>query len=68
MNGVRAGGAGLTLAQNKVLAGHSRKIRDTKDLIKKSTADITAIFEVRAHVYFPSDKRTKANRNTLRPT
>ena len=44
MNGVRAGGAGLTLAQNKVLAGHLRKMRDAKDITKKFNDNIAYIF------------------------
>lgn len=34
----------LVLAQNKVTAGHSRKMREAKDLRNKSDADMAAIF------------------------
>ena len=37
-SGVRAGGSGLKLAQNKISAGHSRNMREAKDLTKKSVA------------------------------
>ena len=39
------------LAKNNILAGHSRKMRDAKDLTKKSAADMAAIFGVRSDVY-----------------
>ena len=39
------------MAKNKVSVGHSRKMRDTKYLTKKSAADMAAIFGVRADVY-----------------
>ena len=52
-NGVRGGGEGLMLAKNKVLAGNSRKMRDSKDITMKSAADMAAIFGVRDDVYYP---------------
>ena len=50
-NGFGGGGAGLKLAKNKVLVGHSSKMRDAKDLTKKSAVDMAAIFGVRDDVY-----------------
>ena len=47
MSGVRGSGSGMKLAQNKVLVGHSRKMRDAKNLTKNSNADIAAIFGMR---------------------
>ena len=41
------------MAKNKVPTGHSRKMRDAKDLTKKSAADMTAIFRLRAGFYSP---------------
>ena len=39
------------MAKNKVLTGHSCNMRETKNLTKKSDADMAAIFGVRADVY-----------------
>ena len=50
-SGVRGGGLGLKLAQNKVSAGHSSKMRGAKDLTKNSAADMAAIFGVRVDAY-----------------
>ena len=52
-NGAGGGGEGLMLAKNKVLAGNSRKRRDSKDITMKSDADMAAIFGVKAGVYSP---------------
>jgi len=41
----------LTLAQNRVSAGHSRKMRDAKDLSNKSQEDMAAIFGVTPQQY-----------------
>ena len=41
------------MAKNKVLTGHSCNMRETKNLTKKSDADMAAIFGVRADVYYP---------------
>ena len=54
---------------NKVLAGHSRKMRDSKDLKKKLSADMAAIFGVGADTYssaspLPSLSRVKPKRRT----
>ena len=38
----------MKLVQNKVSEGQSRKLRDAKDLTKKSAANMTVIFGVRA--------------------
>lgn len=43
----------ITLAQNRVAAGHSRKMRDAKDLSSKSDADMAAIFGVKVEHYRP---------------
>ena len=43
-SGVGDGGFGLKLAQNKVLAGHLRKMRDAKDITKKFNDNIAYIF------------------------
>ena len=42
---------GLKLVQDKVSAGHLRKMGDTKDLTKKSNSDMATIFGVRADAY-----------------
>ena len=42
---------GLRLAQNKVQAGHARKMREAKDIRNKSAADMAAIFGVKADFY-----------------
>jgi Pin2-interacting protein X1 len=41
----------LTLSQNKVTAGHARKMRDSKDLTKKSKEDMAAIFGMKVDEY-----------------
>ena len=46
-------GSGLTLAQNRVAAGHSRKMREAKDLNSKSAADMAAVFGVKVEHYKP---------------
>ena len=38
ISGVRDGGSGLKLAQNKILTEHLRNMRDTKYLMKNSAA------------------------------
>ncbi len=43
----------ITLAQNRVAAGHARKMRDAKDLSSKSAADMAAIFGVKVEHYRP---------------
>jgi len=47
------GSSGITLAQNRVAAGHARKMRDAKDLSSKSDADMAAIFGVKVEHYRP---------------
>jgi Pin2-interacting protein X1 len=49
----RGSGGGITLAQNRVAAGHARKMRDAKDLSSKSDADMAAIFGVKVEHYRP---------------
>lgn len=44
----------ITLAQNRVSAGHSRKMRDSKDLSKKSKEDMAAIFGMKVDAYTSS--------------
>jgi len=41
----------ITLATNRVSAGHSRKMLESKDLTKKSKEDMAAIFGVSASAY-----------------
>jgi Pin2-interacting protein X1 len=48
----------LVLAQNKVNAGHSRKMREAKDLRNKSDADMAAIFGV------PHNRTTKTKKRS----
>eukprot|EP00986_Skeletonema_menzelii_P008345 scaffold3470_cov149-Skeletonema_menzelii.AAC.25 len=45
------GVSGVRLAQNKVQAGHARKMREAKDIKNKSAADMAAIFGVKADFY-----------------
>ena len=42
---------GLRLPQNKVQAGHARKMREAKDIRTKSAEDMAAIFGVKADFY-----------------
>ncbi|KAL7446112.1 hypothetical protein ACHAXH_008724 [Discostella pseudostelligera] len=42
---------GLRLPQNKVQAGHARKMRQAKDIRNKSAEDMAAIFGVKADFY-----------------
>jgi Pin2-interacting protein X1 len=46
-----ASGSGIRLAQNKVQAGHARKMREAKDIRSKSAQDMAAIFGVKADFY-----------------
>ena len=48
-NGTNNGG--LRLPQNKVQAGHARKMREAKDIRNKSAEDMAAIFGVKADFY-----------------
>mmetsp|Transcript_32003 Transcript_32003/g.39254 ORF Transcript_32003/g.39254 Transcript_32003/m.39254 type:complete len:260 (-) Transcript_32003:119-898(-) len=41
----------LTLAQNKVTAGHAKKMRDAKDLSSKSREEMAAVFGVKTDSY-----------------
>ena len=41
----------IRLPQNKVQAGHARKMREAKDISNKSSADMAAIFGVKADFY-----------------
>ena len=43
-------GAGLALANNKILTRNFLKMRYAKDIMKNSAADMEAIFVVRADV------------------
>ena len=58
---------GVTLANNKVLAGKSCKMRDTQAITKKSAADLAAIFWLRIDVYSPSEL-VKPNSNPSTPS
>ena len=42
---------GIRLAQNKVQAGHARKMRDAKDIRNKSAEDMAAVFGVKTDFY-----------------
>eukprot|EP00578_Thalassiosira_sp_NH16_P011091 CAMPEP_0181105772 /NCGR_PEP_ID=MMETSP1071-20121207/16169_1 /TAXON_ID=35127 /ORGANISM="Thalassiosira sp., Strain NH16" /LENGTH=262 /DNA_ID=CAMNT_0023189119 /DNA_START=61 /DNA_END=849 /DNA_ORIENTATION=- len=46
-----SGANGVRLPQNKVQAGHARKMREAKDIRNKSAADMAAIFGVKADFY-----------------
>lgn len=43
--------SGLTLSKNKVTAGHAKKMRESKDLTKKSKEDMAAIFGMKVEQY-----------------
>lgn len=45
------GNNGVRLPQNKVQAGHARKMREAKDIRNKSAEDMAAIFGVKADSY-----------------
>jgi hypothetical protein len=53
-------GSTLRLAQNKVQAGHARKMREAKDIRNKSAEDMAAVFGVKADFY----KSLNANVNS----
>ena len=42
---------GLTLSQTRVAAGHAKKMREAKDLSKKSAEDMAAIFGMKVEAY-----------------
>ena len=44
-------GNSLRLAQNKVQAGHARKMRDAKDITNKSAEDMAAVFGFKTDFY-----------------
>ena len=44
-------GSGLTLSQTRVAAGHAQKMRESKDLSKKSSEDMAAIFGMKVEAY-----------------
>ncbi len=44
-------GSGITLSTKRVTAGHARKMREAKDLNKKSAEDMAAIFGVKVEDY-----------------
>ncbi len=50
-DGSASNDGGIRLAQNKVQAGHARKMREAKDIKNKSAADMAAIFGVKADFY-----------------
>eukprot|EP00545_Synedropsis_sp_CCMP1620_P005915 CAMPEP_0119003748 /NCGR_PEP_ID=MMETSP1176-20130426/744_1 /TAXON_ID=265551 /ORGANISM="Synedropsis recta cf, Strain CCMP1620" /LENGTH=241 /DNA_ID=CAMNT_0006955373 /DNA_START=23 /DNA_END=748 /DNA_ORIENTATION=+ len=54
----------LTLAKNKVLAGHARKMREAKDLTTKSSADMAAIFGGMPFVATTTKQNKKRQRST----
>jgi len=43
--------SGLTLSQTKVTAGHAKKMRESKDLTKKSKEDMAAVFGMKVADY-----------------
>lgn len=47
----KKGKDGITLSSKLVTAGHARKMRESKDLSKKSTEDMAAIFGMRVSDY-----------------
>mmetsp|Transcript_5017 Transcript_5017/g.7245 ORF Transcript_5017/g.7245 Transcript_5017/m.7245 type:complete len:248 (+) Transcript_5017:99-842(+) len=49
----------LTLAQNRIAAGHAKKWREAKDLRKKSSEDMAAIFGMKVSQYQASFARAK---------
>ena len=55
---------GLVLAQNRVSAGHARKMRDAKDLSTKSQEDMAAIFGVAPSSFqFPKITSNSSSKN-----
>jgi len=48
---IKTTGSGLTLSKKKVTAGHAKKMRDSKDLSKKSKEDMAAIFGMKVSDY-----------------
>lgn len=58
-------GSKLTLPQNRVAAGHSRKMRESKNLVSKSAADMAAIFGVKVEDYRPAGAAVGATGTTV---
>mmetsp|Transcript_59042 Transcript_59042/g.175562 ORF Transcript_59042/g.175562 Transcript_59042/m.175562 type:complete len:292 (-) Transcript_59042:323-1198(-) len=52
-------GSGLVLAQNKVTAGHAKKMRNAKDVANKSSADMAAVFGVKVDQYERKQKSVR---------
>ena len=50
------GNNGVRLPQNKVQAGHARKMREAKDIRNKSAEDMAAVFGVKADFYKQSSR------------
>lgn len=61
-------GSGIRLAQNKVQAGHARKMREAKDIRNKSAQDMAAIFGVKADFYKQPREWTTTATTTTTPS
>lgn len=55
----------LNLAQNRVSAGHSRKMREAKDLTTKSNEDMAAIFGIKVDKYVSTSVWGKLKSSSL---
>merc|ERR1712226_198802 len=55
----------LVLAKNKVTAGHSRKMREAKDLTTKSESDMAAIFGVKVETKKKKRKRDLSDESKI---
>ena len=70
--GIRGGGSGLKLVNNNISLGHSKKMRDAKDITKILAANMAAIFGVRVDAYSldtppPLPYRVNRKRRTTPP-
>lgn len=58
-------GSTLRLAQNKVQAGHARKMREAKDIRNKTSEDMAAVFGIKADFYKSLNANVNSNREMV---
>ncbi|KAL7483801.1 hypothetical protein ACHAW6_009443 [Cyclotella cf. meneghiniana] len=58
-------GSSLRLAQNKVQAGHARKMREAKDIRNKTAEDMAAVFGIKADFYKSLNANVNSNREMV---
>jgi len=67
-SGSEGNGNGVRLPQNKVQAGHARKMREAKDIRNKSAEDMAAIFGVKADFYKRPRERSDNGKDNADPS